>query len=61
VIAGRAPGRTTAEQMTFYYMAGNWGVQFPAAGGHKYREDDAARRAPPVLFSFVARSRCRCA
>ncbi|MEM5438651.1 ornithine cyclodeaminase family protein [Paraburkholderia diazotrophica] len=38
VITGRAPGRTSAEQITFYYTVGNWGVQFAAVGGHVYRE-----------------------
>ncbi|HEX3383311.1 MAG TPA: ornithine cyclodeaminase family protein [Paraburkholderia sp.] len=42
VIAGRAPGRTSAEQITFYYTVGNWGVQFAAVGGQVYRE--AVRR-----------------
>ncbi|WP_345816467.1 hypothetical protein AAGS40_19695 [Paraburkholderia sp. PREW-6R] len=38
VITGRAPGRTGANQITFYYTVGNWGVQFAAVGGHVYRE-----------------------
>ncbi|MEM5458303.1 ornithine cyclodeaminase family protein [Paraburkholderia phytofirmans] len=38
VITGRAPGRTDARQITFYYTVGNWGVQFAAVGGHVYRE-----------------------
>jgi alanine dehydrogenase len=38
VITGRAPGRTDADQITFYYTVGNWGVQFAAVGGHVYRE-----------------------
>ncbi|MEX3940572.1 hypothetical protein AB4Y44_13670 [Paraburkholderia sp. BR10937] len=49
VITGRAPGRTSAEQITFYYTVGNWGVQFAAVGGHVYRE--AVRRGQA--------SRCR--
>ncbi|MDB5581272.1 MAG: ornithine cyclodeaminase [Bradyrhizobium sp.] len=38
VLSGAAPGRTSAEQITFYYTVGNWGVQFSSVGGLVYRK-----------------------
>ncbi len=35
--AGRAPGRTSKDQITFYYCHGNQGLQFAAVGGAIYR------------------------
>jgi ornithine cyclodeaminase/alanine dehydrogenase-like protein (mu-crystallin family) len=37
IIAGRAPGRTAADQITQYRPVGNWGLQFAACGGLAYR------------------------
>jgi len=42
VIAGTAPGRTSDDQITFYYTVGNWGVQFSSVGGLVYRKAKAA-------------------
>ena len=38
VLAGTTPGRTSAEQVTFYHTIGNWGLQFAAVGGLVYRK-----------------------
>ncbi len=38
VIAGRAAGRTSAEQISQYRPVGNWGLQFAACGALAYRE-----------------------
>src|SRR6266700_1749411 len=38
VIAGRAPGRTDARQITQYRPVGNWGLQFSACGAVIYRK-----------------------
>ncbi len=37
VIAGRAEGRTSPDQITQYRPVGNWGLQFAACGGLAYR------------------------
>jgi alanine dehydrogenase len=42
VISGKAPGRTSAEQITHYRTIGNWGVQFSAVGAVVYRRAKAA-------------------
>lgn len=41
VISGKAAGRTSDEQITFYYTVGNWGVQFSSVGGLVYRKAKA--------------------
>ncbi|HTJ99472.1 MAG TPA: ornithine cyclodeaminase family protein [Bordetella sp.] len=38
VISGKAPGRTSDDQITFYYTVGNWGVQFSSVGGVVYKK-----------------------
>ncbi len=38
MISGAAPGRTSEDQITFYYTVGNWGVQFSSVGGLVYRK-----------------------
>jgi ornithine cyclodeaminase/alanine dehydrogenase-like protein (mu-crystallin family) len=38
VISGHATGRVNADQITFYYTVGNWGVQFSSVGGLVYRK-----------------------
>lgn len=38
VVAGRAPGRGSASQITQYRPVGNWGLQFAACGALAYRE-----------------------
>lgn len=38
VVSGVAPGRTSAEQVTFYHTIGNWGLQFVAVGALVYRK-----------------------
>ncbi|GAB2886823.1 ornithine cyclodeaminase family protein [Paralcaligenes sp. KSB-10] len=38
VISGKAPGRVSDDQITFYYTVGNWGVQFSSVGGLVYRK-----------------------
>lgn len=42
VITGKAPGRTSAEQITHYRTTGNWGVQFSSTGGLVYEKAKAA-------------------
>ena len=37
VVAGHAPGRTDAAQITQYRPVGNWGLQFAACGGLAFR------------------------
>ena len=41
VIAGHAPGRTSANQITEYRAVGNWGLQFAACGALAYRAAQA--------------------
>lgn len=53
VISGKAPGRSSDEQITFYYTVGNWGVQFSAVGGlvyRKAREQGLGRELPLEWF-----------
>jgi len=53
VIAGHAPGRTSAAQITEYRAVGNWGLQFAACGGLAYREAKArglGRQLPTDWF-----------
>jgi alanine dehydrogenase len=38
VLTGKAPGRTSNEQITHYRTIGNWGVQFSSVGGLVYRK-----------------------
>ncbi|MGE0653777.1 MAG: ornithine cyclodeaminase family protein [Alphaproteobacteria bacterium] len=38
LLAGRAKGRTSDEQITFYHNIGNQGLQFSAVGGLVYRK-----------------------
>ncbi len=42
VLTGKAPGRTSAEQITHYRTVGNWGVQFSSTGGLVYEKAKAA-------------------
>ena len=42
VISGKAPGRTSRDQITHYGTVGNWGVQFSSVGGLVYRKAKAA-------------------
>jgi ornithine cyclodeaminase/alanine dehydrogenase-like protein (mu-crystallin family) len=42
VISGKAPGRTSADQITHYRTIGNWGVQFSSVGALVYRKAKAA-------------------
>lgn len=53
VISGRAPGRTTGEQITQYRPVGNWGLQFSSVGGLVYRNAKrlgVGRELPTELF-----------
>ena len=43
VISGKAPGRTSAGQITHYRTIGNWGVQFSSVGGLVYQKARAAK------------------
>jgi alanine dehydrogenase len=50
---GRAKGRTSPEQVTFYHNMGNQGLQFAAVGGLVYRKvqgGDQARALPTEWF-----------
>ncbi len=38
LVFGRAPGRTSDDQITFYHNMGNQGLQFAAVGGLVYRK-----------------------
>lgn len=42
VTTGKAPGRTSPEQITHYRTTGNWGVQFSSTGGLVYEKAKAA-------------------
>jgi alanine dehydrogenase len=53
VMAGEAPGRTSADQVTFYRNVGNQGLQFSAVGQVVYRKAVAAgvgHRIPTEWF-----------
>jgi alanine dehydrogenase len=53
VITGRAPGRTSATQITEYRAVGNWGLQFAACGALAYRAAKArglGRELPTEWF-----------
>ncbi len=43
VISGKAPGRTSPDQITHYRTIGNWGVQFSSVGGLVYQKAKAAK------------------
>lgn len=54
VVAGHAPGRTSAAQITQYRPVGNWGLQFAACGGLAYRNAKArglGRALPDAWFT----------
>jgi len=42
VISGKAAGRTSEKQITYYRTVGNWGLQFSAVGAVVYRKAKAA-------------------
>ncbi|MGH8666601.1 MAG: ornithine cyclodeaminase family protein [Burkholderiales bacterium] len=53
VITGKAPGRTSRDQITHYRTIGNWGVQFSSVGGLVYERAKAAglgRELPTEWF-----------
>ncbi len=53
VVFGRAKGRTSDEQITFYHNMGNQGLQFAAVAGLVYRlatEKGAGNPLPPEWF-----------
>ena len=52
VVAGRAPGRTSEEQITFYYCHGNQGLQFASVGGVIYRNAIAAGVGTPMPLDW---------
>ena len=52
VVAGRAPGRTSDEQVSFYYCHGNQGLQFAAVGGAIYRNAIAAGKGAPMPLDW---------
>ena len=41
LVAGKAPGRTSDDQITFYHNLGNQGLQFSSVGGLVYRKAKA--------------------
>jgi ornithine cyclodeaminase/alanine dehydrogenase-like protein (mu-crystallin family) len=50
---GRAPGRTSREQITQYRPVGNWGLQFSSVGGLVYQNAKRlglGRELPTELF-----------
>jgi ornithine cyclodeaminase/alanine dehydrogenase-like protein (mu-crystallin family) len=42
LVSGKAPGRTSDDQITFYHNLGNQGLQFSSVGGLVYRKAKAA-------------------
>lgn len=53
IISGKAPGRTSNEQITHYRTIGNWGIQFSSVGALVYRKAKAAglgREIPTEWF-----------
>ena len=53
VISGKAPGRTSRDQITQYRPVGNWGLQFSSAGALVYRrakEQGLGRTLPTEWF-----------
>ena len=53
VVTGKAPGRTSRDQITHYRTIGNWGVQFSSVGGLVYERAKAAglgRELPTEWF-----------
>ncbi len=53
VIAGKAPGRTSRDQITQYRPVGNWGLQFSSVGAVVYRrakEQNLGRALPIEWF-----------
>ena len=53
IISGKAPGRTSDEQITHYRTIGNWGIQFSSVGALVYRKAKAAglgRELPTEWF-----------
>ena len=54
VISGRAPGRTSPQQITQYRAVGNWGLQFASCGALVYRAAKArglGRELPTEWFT----------
>ena len=41
MISGKAPGRTSREQISQYRPVGNWGLQFSSIGALVYRKAKA--------------------
>ena len=56
VVAGRSPGRTSDEQISFYYCHGNQGLQFAAVGGVIYRNAIAAGKGTPMPLEWFLQS-----
>jgi ornithine cyclodeaminase/alanine dehydrogenase-like protein (mu-crystallin family) len=53
VISGKAPGRTSRDQISQYRPVGNWGLQFSSVGGLVYRrakEQGLGRKLPTEWF-----------
>ncbi len=53
LVNGKAPGRTSDDQITFYHNLGNQGLQFSSVGGLVYRKAKAAglgREIPTEWF-----------
>ena len=53
VISGKAPGRTSRDQISQYRPVGNWGLQFSSVGGLVYRrakEQGLGRELPTEWF-----------
>ena len=50
--SGRAAGRTSDEQISFYYCHGNQGLQFAAVGGLIYRNAVKAGRGRPLPLEW---------
>jgi ornithine cyclodeaminase/alanine dehydrogenase-like protein (mu-crystallin family) len=48
LVTGRAAGRTSDDQVTFYHNIGNQGLQFSAAGGLVYEKALAAKKGRQV-------------
>ncbi len=57
LVAGRVPGRTRDDQISFYHCHGNQGLQFAAVGGAVYRNALAAGKGTPMPLDWFVQER----
>ena len=56
VISGKAKGRTSEKEITFYYTVGNWGVQFSSVGGLVYKLAKAQGLGMPLPLEWFTQT-----